>query len=89
MQNNQTINQDVREIISLILLWGGGLLIVASIVFKFSWLGRQLEMVTSACGISDGLCLLLARWMGMLAMFVGARVSRKDNSEETTVEPAH
>ena len=89
MQNNQTISQDVREVISLILLWGGGLLIVASILFKFSWFGRQLEMVTTAGGLSDGLCILLARWIGMLAMFVGARVSRKDNSEETTIEPAH
>ena len=89
MQNNQTISQDVREIISLILLWGGGLLIVASLVFKFGWFGKQLEMVTTAGGLSDGLCILLARWMGMLAMFVGARVSRKDNSGETTVEPAH
>ena len=89
MQNNQTISQDVREVISLILLWGGGLLIVASIVFKFSWLGRQLEMVTSAGGISDGLCLLLARWMGILAMFVGARVSRKDKAKDLNVETAH
>ena len=89
MQNNQTISQDVREVISLILLWGGGLLIVASILFKFSWFGRQLEMVTTAGGLSDGLCILLARWIGMLAMFVGARVSRKDKSGETTVEPAH
>ena len=89
MQNNQTISQDVREVISLILLWGGGLLIVASIVFKFSWLSRQLEMVTSAGGISDGLCLLLARWMGILAMFVGARVSRKDKAKDLNVETAH
>lgn len=89
MHNNQTISQDVREVISLILLWGGGLLIVASILFKFSWFGRQLEMVTSAGGLSDGLCLLLARWMGILAMFVGARVSRKDKAEDPNVETAH
>ena len=89
MHNNPTISQDVRETISLILLGGGGLLVVASVAFKFGWFGKQLHMVTSAGGLSDGLCILLARWIGILAMFVGARVSRKDESGEADVEAAH